>query len=94
MTPNKEECLTISIPAENIAKEDKVRLELLYEVGKKVATASQMTQLVERIILMTQRTLNATASSLLLFCGKEQELSEAKFLRAWDGYVLLVQRAE
>lgn len=55
-------------------EETKRRLNLLCEVGKKVGSVSQLAQLVEQITKMTQRTLNASASSLLLFDEQEREL--------------------
>ncbi|MFC1981230.1 GAF domain-containing protein [Chloroflexota bacterium] len=56
-------------------KEDyKTRLALLYKVGKKVGSVSQMARLVERITRMTQKTLNASASSVLLLDEQRQEL--------------------
>ena len=56
------------------SQENKAKLGLLYEVGKKVGSASQMSRLIARIIQMTQRTLSASASSVLLFGDNEQEL--------------------
>ncbi|MFC2002282.1 HD domain-containing phosphohydrolase [Chloroflexota bacterium] len=56
------------------AQEYKTRLDLLYQVGKKVGSASQLTRLVEQITQMTQRTLNASASSVLLLDDQKQEL--------------------
>ena len=49
-------------------------LGLLCEVGRKVGSVSELGKLVRQITRMTQRTLNATASSILLFDDKEQEL--------------------
>ncbi|MFC1964103.1 HD domain-containing phosphohydrolase [Chloroflexota bacterium] len=50
------------------------RLNLLYEVGRKIASSSQLKQLVERITRMTQQALKASASSVLLFDDGRQEL--------------------
>ena len=55
-------------------QEYKSRLELLYEVGKRVGSASQMSRLVEQITRMTQHSLNASASSILLLDDQKQEL--------------------
>lgn len=55
-------------------QENKARLELIYNVSKKVGSVPRMTQLLEQIIRMTQRTLNATASSILLFRDNDQDL--------------------
>ena len=56
------------------SQEYKSRLDLLYQVGKRVGSVSQMTRLVEQITRMTQRALNASASSILLFDDQKQEL--------------------
>ena len=55
-------------------QENKARLNLLYEVGKKVGSASQLIPVVKQITVMTQRTLAASASSVLLLGDQEQEL--------------------
>ena len=54
--------------------EDSNMLSLLYEVGRKIASSSQLTQLVENITKMAQKALKASASSMLLFDDNEQEL--------------------
>lgn len=70
-TPNSE----AEIDLRHVETEEyKNRLDLLYEVGKKVGSVSQLTRLVERITLMTQRTLNASASSVLLSDDQKREL--------------------
>ena len=55
-------------------QENRARLELIYEVSKKVGSMPRLTQLLEKIIEMTQKTLNASAASILLFGDSEQEL--------------------
>jgi len=50
------------------------RLVLLYEVGKKVGTVSGLAPLIKQTMHMTQQSLNASASSLLLFDEEKQEL--------------------
>jgi response regulator RpfG family c-di-GMP phosphodiesterase len=65
---------TIPETAGHAGKENKAGLELIYEVSKKVGSVPRMTQLLEKIIEMTQTTLNATASSVLLYDDDEQEL--------------------
>jgi len=62
------------IPTEPGEQENKARLNLLAEVGKKVGSVSRLPQLVEKITQMTQRTLSAAASSVLLFDEQEQAL--------------------
>jgi putative nucleotidyltransferase with HDIG domain len=49
-------------------------LDLLYEVGKKVGSVSKLNQLMKQVIRMTQQTLNAGASSILLFDDDERQL--------------------
>jgi HD-GYP domain-containing protein (c-di-GMP phosphodiesterase class II) len=49
-------------------------LDLLYAVGKKVGSVSELSKLVKQITQMTQRTLQANASSVLLFDDEEREL--------------------
>jgi len=55
-------------------EEYKTRLDLLYKVGQKVGSVSEMARLVEQIMRMTQHTLNAEASSVLLLDEEKQEL--------------------
>ena len=56
------------------AQDYKSRLDLLYKVGRKVGSVSQLTRLVGEMTRMTQRTLNASASSVLLLDDQTQEL--------------------
>jgi len=56
------------------AQDYKTRLALLYQVGRKVGSVSQLTRLVGEMTRMTQRTLNASASSVLLLDDQTQEL--------------------
>jgi putative nucleotidyltransferase with HDIG domain len=58
----------------HVEQENNARLELIYEVSKKVGSVSRMTRLLEKIIKMTQQTLNASASSVLLYSDNEREL--------------------
>jgi two-component system sensor histidine kinase/response regulator len=55
-------------------QETKVKLDLLYEVGKKVGSVQQIPRLVERVTQMTKRMLNASAASVLLLDEKKQGL--------------------
>ena len=48
-------------------QEASAMLGLLYEVGKKVGSVPKLNQLIKKVTSMTQRTLNAGASSILLF---------------------------
>jgi len=54
--------------------EIKNRKALLYEVSKKVGSASELVELVKHVTKMTQHTLSASASSVLLFDDEEQAL--------------------
>jgi HD-GYP domain-containing protein (c-di-GMP phosphodiesterase class II) len=60
--------------AGRIERENRTRLELVYEVSKKIGSAPRMTQLLEHVIKMTQQTLGASAASILLFRNNDQEL--------------------
>lgn len=55
-------------------EEYRKRLELLYRVGKKVGSASEVTRLLGQILRMTQQTLRASASSVLLIDQGSKEL--------------------
>jgi HD-GYP domain-containing protein (c-di-GMP phosphodiesterase class II) len=57
-----------------LEQENKTRLELIYEVSKKVGSVTRMTQMLEQVIKMTQQTLGASAASVLLFRDNTQEL--------------------
>jgi hypothetical protein len=50
------------------------KLKLLYKVSKKIGFVPRMEQLLEQIIEMTQKALDAEATSILLFHGNDQEL--------------------
>jgi HD-GYP domain-containing protein (c-di-GMP phosphodiesterase class II) len=54
--------------------ENNARLALLYEVGKKVGSIPRMAVLLQHVVQMTQRTLNARASSVLLYDDKDKKL--------------------
>lgn len=67
-------------------QEANAMLDLLCEVGKKVGSVSKLEKLVENVTRMTQHTLEASASSVLLFDdGKRElffEIAEGKARRA------------
>jgi len=50
------------------------RLDLLYKVGKKVGAVSEVSKLLDQILRMTQQTLRASASSVLLVDQDKREL--------------------
>jgi HD-GYP domain-containing protein (c-di-GMP phosphodiesterase class II) len=56
------------------AEEHDIRLDLLYEVGKKATSASEVSRMVNEIVTMTRQTLKASASSVLLVDEEMQEL--------------------
>ena len=74
MRTNSEASKVTPMPAEFGDHENKARLDLLYEVSKKVSSTSRLARLLERIAQMTQCTLKAAASSVLLISDAEQEL--------------------
>jgi len=55
-------------------EEYKKRLDLLYNVSKKVGSVSELTKLLNQILRMTQRTLKASASSVILIDQDKREL--------------------
>jgi putative nucleotidyltransferase with HDIG domain len=57
-----------------VEQENKARLELIYEVSKKVGSVPRMKEMLEQVIVMTQKTLDASAASILLFRDNDQEL--------------------
>lgn len=52
----------------------KKKLDLLYKVGKKMGSASEVSKLLDQIMRMTQQTLSASASSVLLIDHDKKEL--------------------
>jgi HD-GYP domain-containing protein (c-di-GMP phosphodiesterase class II) len=50
------------------------RLDLLYEVGKKASSASEVSKMIAEIVAMTRQALKASASSVLLIDEDSQEL--------------------
>jgi HD-GYP domain-containing protein (c-di-GMP phosphodiesterase class II) len=70
----EKEPLATSEVSGRIERENKTRLELVYEVSKKIGTVPRMTQMLEYVIRMTQQTLGASAASILLFRNNDQEL--------------------
>jgi len=50
------------------------RLDLLYEVGRKAISASEVSKIIAEIVAMTRQTLKASASSVLLIDGNGQDL--------------------
>jgi len=65
----------------SVRSEHEARLALLEEVARQVGAVSELAQLVEQITRMTQHTLGASASSVLLLDEEKQEL----FFRVAEG---------
>jgi response regulator RpfG family c-di-GMP phosphodiesterase len=58
----------------DVERQNIARLETMYEAPKKNGSAQRMTVMLENIIKMAQRTLSASAASILLFRDNDQEL--------------------
>ena len=75
MIPYTSECkLVTPVPEANESDVHKSRLELLFEVSKKVNSVSRLNSLLNQTIEMTRCTLNAGAASILLIDDNDQEL--------------------
>ncbi len=57
-----------------VEQENIARLEPVYGVNKKIRSSPRMTQMLEQVIKTTQKTLNITAASILLYGDNEEEL--------------------
>jgi HD-GYP domain-containing protein (c-di-GMP phosphodiesterase class II) len=55
-------------------QEASTMLDFLHEVGKKVGSVSKLNRLIKQVMRMTQHTLNAEASSILLLDNDERTL--------------------
>lgn len=55
-------------------QDNKTKLELLYKVSKKIGSEPRLSPLLEKIIEMTQKSLEASAASILIFNDDQQEL--------------------
>jgi response regulator RpfG family c-di-GMP phosphodiesterase len=63
-----------SLLSSRVEQEIKADLELVYGVDKKIRSSPRMTQMLEQVIKMAQKTLNISAASILLFGDNEEEL--------------------
>ena len=61
-------------PAATLDLDAKLKMDLLYKLSKKISSTQDSSALLEQIIRMTQKTLGASAASILLFKDNEQEL--------------------
>jgi signal transduction protein with GAF and PtsI domain len=62
------------ITSGHVERDNIMRLELLCEVNKQAEENTRLSDLLEQVIMMTQRTLSAEAASVLLFRDDDQEL--------------------
>lgn len=62
------------IPSGRVERDNITRLELLYEINRKVANITRLPDMLEQVIRMTQQVLNAEAASVLLFHESDHEL--------------------
>ncbi len=74
MVSSQEKSQPTAVLSGRVERENKARLELIYEVSKKVGSLPRMTEMLEQVITMTQQPLNASAASILLFRNNDQEL--------------------
>jgi len=58
----------------HIEQDNKSRLSLVYEISRRAGQTPRLTQMLEQVIKMTQKTLNASAASILLYRDNDQEL--------------------
>ncbi len=65
--------LQLDIPL-SIEGQQNFRLDLLYEVGRKAGSASEVSRLIDEVVPMTKQALKAAASSVLLLDEENQEL--------------------
>jgi HD-GYP domain-containing protein (c-di-GMP phosphodiesterase class II) len=73
MVYSLEKSITGSGPGQ-MGQEQKIGLELVYGVNKKIRSSPRMTQMLEQVIKTTQKTLSIAAASILLFGDNEEEL--------------------
>jgi len=74
MVSSLDKSQPVAVVPGRVEKENKARLDLIYEVSKKVGSVPRMAQMLEQVIKMTQKTLDASAASILLFRDNDQEL--------------------
>jgi HD-GYP domain-containing protein (c-di-GMP phosphodiesterase class II) len=61
-------------PASQVQQENARSLEMIFDINRVDPSQIRVPQMLEQIIKMTQRTLNAAAASILLFRDNDQEL--------------------
>ncbi len=74
MVYDPEAPLSTVIKPSHVEQENKSRLSLVYEISRRAGQTPRLTQMLEQIIKMTQKTLNAAAASILLYRDNDQEL--------------------
>ncbi|MCJ7606056.1 MAG: GAF domain-containing protein [Dehalococcoidales bacterium] len=65
---------TLATLSGRVERENRVRLEQIYEAGKKIGSVPRLSQVLEQVIRMTQHTLGCSAASILLFRDNNHEL--------------------
>jgi HD-GYP domain-containing protein (c-di-GMP phosphodiesterase class II) len=63
-----------STPARSMEEENQIKLETIFDLSRRERTPTRIPQMLEQVIKMTQRTLNASAASIMLFRDNNQEL--------------------
>lgn len=74
MVNSLERSVTAQGVSGRMERENRVRLEQVYQASRRVESVPRMTQVLEQVIRMTQQTLEVSAASILLFRDNNQEL--------------------
>jgi len=74
MVTSQEKSRSGTAPASSMQEENNMKLETLFDISQRERTLTRIPQMLEQVIKMTQRTLNASAASILLFRDNNQEL--------------------
>ncbi|MFA5308457.1 MAG: HD domain-containing phosphohydrolase [Dehalococcoidales bacterium] len=61
-------------PPSSVEQENSSRLQMIFEINRRDLSQMRVSKMLEQVIRMTQRTLNAAAASILLFRDSSQEL--------------------
>jgi len=74
MVNSRETIRSGAAPSSSMEEENNAKLETIYDISQRECTLTRIPQMLEQVIKMTQRTLNASAASILLFRDNDQEL--------------------
>jgi putative nucleotidyltransferase with HDIG domain len=66
--------MVLNQTAVSLDHDARLKMELIYNLSHEISSASPQTLLLDQIIRLTQKTLNSSAASILLFKDNEQEL--------------------